>query len=154
MRENDWREWFRTAVPNRGPSGPPGGHVILRGATGTKLNIGGPWEIEGGHGRLRGATKQYVNFEFKFTNCKEYSQLRICRPPSSISEMVQFSWKMPILLKRMKNQISEFYFLNYGWLYLQITGDATGFSSLLPTKKKSFKIDSTYGKDAQWSETN
>ena len=38
----------RPGVPNRGPSGPPGGHGALKGATGTKSNFGGPWKILGG----------------------------------------------------------------------------------------------------------
>ena len=38
----------RAAVPNRGPSGLPGGHGKLRGATGAKLNFGKPCVIEGG----------------------------------------------------------------------------------------------------------
>ena len=50
----------------------------------------------------------------------DVSRLRICRPLPP-SELLQFSWTMPTVLNRMKNQFSDFYFLSYGWLYLQFT---------------------------------
>ena len=44
------------------------------------------------------------------------SQVRICRlpPPSPLSEMVQFSWKMRNVLNIMKNKFTIFSFMNYG----------------------------------------
>ena len=40
-----------------------------------------------------------------------FYQLRICRPPPLI--FTPILWKMHNLLNRMKNQFSDFYFLNY-----------------------------------------
>ena len=43
-------------VPNRGPSGPPGGHGTLKGGHGYKIEFWGAMED------FRGATTQQVNF--------------------------------------------------------------------------------------------
>ena len=63
---------------------------------------------------------------------------------------------MHSVLNQMKNQFSDFYFLSYGWLYLQFTDVITGFSSRYVTnpKKKSFQSGQIHRKDAQWAETN
>ena len=42
--------WSRTGVPNRGPSGPPGGHGTLKGGHGYKIEFWGAMED------FRGAT--------------------------------------------------------------------------------------------------
>ena len=46
----------RTGVPNRGPSGPPGGHGTLKGDHGYEIEFWGAMED------FRGATTQQVNF--------------------------------------------------------------------------------------------
>ena len=86
----------------------------------------------------------------------DYSQRRIYRTPPSLSptEMAIYAWKIPTVLKRLKNQFSNFYFLSYGWLYLQFTGDTPWLPSLSPTKKKSFISGQIYMKNAQCPETN
>ena len=53
-------------------------------------------------------------------------------------EVAIFTWKKPTVLKRMKNKLSDFYYLSYGWLYLQFTGDTPSFLSVSPTKKNFF----------------
>ena len=58
------------------------------------------------------------------------------------------SWdrdKIQNRLNQKKNQIPDFYFLSYGWLYLQFTGDTLEFLSMSPTKSSQI-----YRKDAQW----
>ena len=47
-----------------------------------------------------------------------------------------------------------FWFSIYSSLYLQFTGDIPGFSSVSPTKKKSFKSGQIYRKDAHRSEND
>ena len=42
----------KPGVPNRGPSCPPGGHGILRGATAIKSNLGGHRRLKGGHNTI------------------------------------------------------------------------------------------------------
>ena len=49
-------ESFKPGVPNRGPSGPPGGHGTLKGGHGYKIEFWGAMED------FRGATTQQVNF--------------------------------------------------------------------------------------------
>ena len=53
------------------------------------------------------------------------SHVMICRPPLlPSSEVAIHAWKMRTVLNRMKYHISDlydFYFLSYGWLYLQFT---------------------------------
>ena len=52
------------------------------------------------------------------------------------SEVTIFTWKMPIVVNRMKSQFSDFYFPSYGWLYLQFTSMSPQFLCASPTKKK------------------
>ena len=40
--------------------------------------------------------------------------------PPFPSEGAIFTWNMHTVLNRMKNKFSDFYFLIYGWLYLQL----------------------------------
>ena len=70
-------------------------------------------------------------------------------PPHPL-ELLPFSWKMRTVLNRMKNQffdLCDFYFLSYGWLYLQFTKN-------LPTVKKLFKSGQIYREDADCSEND
>ena len=50
--------------------------------------------------------------------------------------------------------IFPIFIFSYGWLYLWFTGGTPGFSSVSPTKKKTFKSGQIYSKDAQWAETD
>ena len=52
-----------------------------------------------------------------------------------LSEVAIFKWKMRTMLNQMKNHISDFYFLGYGWMYLQFTVTNLDFQ-LCPRQKK------------------
>ena len=63
----------KPGVPNRGPSGPPGGHGTLNGGHGYKIEFWGAMED------FRGATTQ-VNFQSKCTNYDANHQLLLMQP--------------------------------------------------------------------------
>ena len=65
-----------------------------------------------------------------------------------MSKVFKFTWKIRNRLNRKKNQISyfsNFYFLSYGWLYIQFT------MTHLALMSKSGQI---HRKDAKWVEAN
>ena len=55
----------------------------------------------------------------------EKSQVRICRAAPPPSELTIFTWKMRNVLKWMKNQFSDFYFLSYDWFCSQFSSAFT-----------------------------
>ena len=56
-------------------------------------------------------------------------------PSPLSSEVVIFTLKIPTVLNRMKNKLSDFYLLSYGWLYKQCSSVLPQFPSVTPTKK-------------------
>ena len=82
---------------------------------------------------------------------RDFSQLRICRLDSGVAI---YAWKMPTVLYRMKNLFSDFYFLSLVDRFYILRWHVPGFSSLLPTKKKTVKSCQIYRRDAQWAETS
>ena len=73
-------------------------------------------------------------------------------PPSS--EVAIFTWKISTVLNQMKNKFSDYYISSYGWLYLQFTSMSPQFPCVSQTKKKLFRSDKTYKKDAHCSDTD
>ena len=112
QKKNSWTllDWISLALGYRvgyplGQRFSTGSPVPPLGSTGHLGGQGYKIEFWGAMGDSAGPRTQYVNLESKFTNCEYFSQVRICWPlPPPASEVVQFSWKMPTMLNRMKNQ--------------------------------------------------
>ena len=86
-----------------------------------------------------------------YTRYQALTQVGICRPPPFPHQFYSyFLWQMRTVLNRIKNKYSDlcdFYFLSHGWLYLQFTKN-------FPTKKKMFRSDPIYWKDADYPEND
>ena len=65
-------------------------------------------------------------------------------PPSP--QVAMFTWKLSTVLNRIKNHFADFYFLSYGWLYLQFTVTHQVWNSKHTKKKVGQKLSNVHKK--------